>query len=49
MPDKAWLSNLEDDRSEKKNLANEQTDRVRELTERLRAWEREVGLSTPPR
>ena len=31
VPDKAWLSNLEDDRSEKNNLANQQPARVQEL------------------
>jgi arylsulfatase A-like enzyme len=42
--DKVWLSNLEADRSERKNLAPEQPDRVRELTERIRAWERDVNI-----
>jgi arylsulfatase len=49
IPDKAWLSNLEDDRSEKKNLANQQPARVQELMEKIRAWEREVGLPPAPR
>jgi arylsulfatase A-like enzyme len=44
-PDKIWLSNLESDPGEKKNLAKEQPDRVRDLLARLRAWEKEVGLT----
>ncbi len=45
MPDAPWLSNLEGDRAETKNLANEeQPDRVKEMTEKIRAREREVGL-----
>ncbi len=42
--DKVWLSNLEADPGEKRNLAAQQPARVRELTERIRAWERDVGL-----
>jgi arylsulfatase A-like enzyme len=42
---KVWLSNLEADPSEKTNLAGEEPARVRELTERIRAWERDTGLS----
>ena len=45
VPDKIWLSNLETDPGEKKNLAKEQPERVRDLLERLRAWEKEVGLA----
>jgi arylsulfatase A-like enzyme len=37
--DKVWLSNLEADPSERKNLADAEPARVRELTERIRAWE----------
>jgi arylsulfatase A-like enzyme len=44
VPDKIWLSNLEADPSERNNLAGAEPGRVREMTERLRAWEREVGL-----
>jgi arylsulfatase A-like enzyme len=36
---KVWLSNLEADPSERKNLADAEPARVRELTERIRAWE----------
>jgi arylsulfatase A-like enzyme len=43
--DKLWLSNLEADRSEKKNLAAGEPDRVKELLEKLRAWERDVKLT----
>ena len=39
-----WLSNLEADPGEKTNLAGAQPDRVRQLTEMIRAWERKVGL-----
>ena len=46
--DKAWLSNLEADPSEKKNLANEQPDRVRELTGKIREWEASVGVNHAP-
>ena len=42
--DKYWLSNLEADRSETKNVANEQPERVKELLEKLRAWEKSVGI-----
>jgi arylsulfatase A-like enzyme len=43
--DKIWLSNLEADRSEKKNLAAQQPDRVKAMLERLRAWERDVKIA----
>lgn len=43
--DKVWLSNLEADRSEKKNLAAQEPGRVRELTEKLGAWERDMKLA----
>lgn len=42
--DKIWLSNLESDPSERRNLAATESDRVRALTERIRAWEREMQL-----
>jgi arylsulfatase A-like enzyme len=45
---KVWLSNLEADRSETTNLAGEQPERVKQLTEKLRAWERDVGLPPSP-
>ena len=41
-----WLSNLEADPSERKNLADAEPGRVAELTKRVRGWERDVGL--PP-
>ena len=41
-----WLSNLEADPGERRNLAEPEAERVAELTKRIRAWEREVGL--PP-
>lgn len=46
VPDKLWLSNLEADKSEKKNLAGEQPERVKDLLEKVRAWEVRVGI--PP-
>jgi arylsulfatase A-like enzyme len=41
-----WLSNLEADPGEKRNLAPAERARVQQLTEKVRKWEREVGL--PP-
>ncbi len=43
--DKVWLSNLEADPSEKKNVAGEQAERVRTMIDKLRAWERDVKLA----
>jgi len=43
---KAWLSNLEADPSERTNAAAAEPGRVADLTNRLRAWEREMGLSS---
>ena len=48
VPDKIWLSNLEADRAEKTNLANQQPERVKDLMEKLRAWERDVKLTPAP-
>jgi len=45
VPDKFWLSNLEADRSEKKNLAPQEPGRVKEMLEKLRAWERDVKIA----
>ena len=42
--DKLWLSNLEADKSEKKNLASEQPERVKDLLAKVRAWEVRVGI-----
>jgi arylsulfatase A-like enzyme len=42
--EKVWLSNLEADASEKRNLADSEPDRVKRMTEMLQAWERDVGL-----
>ena len=44
VPDKLWLSNLEADKSEKSNLAGQQQQRVKDLLEKLRAWEARVGI-----
>lgn len=46
--DKVWLSNLEADRAEKTNLANQQPERVKQLLLKLRAWEQEVKLTPAP-
>lgn len=43
--DKVWLSNLESDPGEKTNVANQNPERVKQLTEKIRAWEREVRLA----
>ena len=42
--DKVWLSNLEADPSERRNLAASEPDRVRKLIERIRRWERYVNI-----
>ena len=41
----AWLSNLEADPSEKRNLADSEPARVRKMTDALHAWEQNVGLA----
>jgi arylsulfatase A-like enzyme len=46
--DKVWLSNLEQDPSERTNLADAEADRVRKLIEQIRAWERDVKLPAAP-
>ena len=43
---RVWLSSLEGDPSERRNLADSEPKRVADLTARIRGWEREVGL--PP-
>jgi arylsulfatase A-like enzyme len=48
LKDKVWLSNLEADRAERKNLADQQPERVKEMLEKLRAWERDVKLAPAP-
>lgn len=42
--DRVWLSNLEADPAEKKNLADAEPARVKELTGAIRAWEERTGL-----
>ena len=44
LSDQVWLSNLEADPGETKNLAATEPARVAQLTQKIRAWEREVGL-----
>jgi arylsulfatase A-like enzyme len=46
--DKVWLSNLEADPGERRNLADEQPERVKDLLEKIRAWERDVQLTPAP-
>ncbi|MDE3195618.1 MAG: sulfatase-like hydrolase/transferase [Acidobacteriota bacterium] len=48
VPDKVWLSNMEADPGEKENLANREPERVRQLIDKLRAWETEVGDTHAP-
>jgi arylsulfatase A-like enzyme len=45
VPDKVWLSNLEADPGERKNLAAAEPERVRKMMELLRAWQRDVHLN----
>ncbi len=45
LPDKVWLSNLEADPGETKNLADGEAARVEQLTRKIRVWEKEVGLT----
>jgi arylsulfatase A-like enzyme len=45
--EKAWLSNLEADPSERTNLAGAEASRVAEMTAKVRAWEKDVGLPEP--
>jgi len=45
--DKVWLSNLEAEPGEGKNLAGAESGRVAALTEKIRAWERDVKLASP--
>lgn len=42
--DRVWLSNLEADPGERRNLASSEPDRVRRMTELLRAWENYVHI-----
>jgi arylsulfatase A-like enzyme len=44
VPDKIWLSNLEADPGEKRNLAGQEPDRVKQLMDKLRAWEQDVKI-----
>ena len=45
--DKVWLSNLEADPGERRNLASAESARVAAMTEKIRAWEREMKLPSP--
>jgi arylsulfatase A-like enzyme len=47
VPDKYWLSNLEADPSETKNVAGSEPERVKGMIEVLREWEQHVGLKAP--
>jgi arylsulfatase A-like enzyme len=44
LTEKVWLSNLEADPGEKTNLSAKEPARVQQLTEKIRAWEREMKL-----
>jgi len=48
VPDKIWLSNLEADKSERKNLAGQEPERVRQMLEKLREWEKDVKIPAAP-
>jgi arylsulfatase A-like enzyme len=43
--DAIWLSNLEADPGEKQNFARAEPARTQQLMEKIRAWEREMGLT----
>jgi len=45
VPDKIWLSNLEADPGERRNMAGSEAARTTALTGKIRAWEREMKLS----
>jgi arylsulfatase A-like enzyme len=45
VPDHVWLSNLEADPGERKNFAASEPERVRKMTELLRAWQKDVRLN----
>jgi arylsulfatase A-like enzyme len=45
VPDRVWLSNLEADPGERRNLAASEPERVRKMTELLQAWQRDVHLN----
>jgi len=45
VPDRIWLSNLEADPREQKNVADQEAARVKAMLERLQAWERDVKLT----
>ena len=44
LADRVWLSNLEADPGEKRNLAGSEPERVKDMVARIRAWERSVGF-----
>jgi len=44
LTDELWLSNLEADPGEKRNLAGAEPERVKTMTDKIRVWERDVGL-----
>lgn len=46
--EKVWLSNLEADPAEQRNLADAEPARVADLLRRIREWERDVGLNPAP-
>jgi arylsulfatase A-like enzyme len=45
--ERVWLSNLEADPSERVNVASQESARVAALTAKIRAWERDMGLTVP--
>jgi arylsulfatase A-like enzyme len=43
-----WLSNLEADPGEKRNMAGSEQERVRQMLQKIHAWERYVGIPSEP-
>lgn len=45
---KVWLSNLEADPGEKRNMAGSEPERVRQMLQKIHDWERYVGIPIEP-
>lgn len=43
-----WLSNLEADPGEKRNVAGQERERVRQMLQKIRGWEKYVGIPGRP-
>ena len=44
LTDELWLSNLEADPGEKRNLAGTEAERIKTMTDKIHVWERDMGL-----